>query len=969
MRMKGLLVTLFVIISTSVFAKEYTYKEVKGDLTKTRIYELKNGLKVYLSVNKDQPRIQTYIAVRTGSKNDPAETTGLAHYLEHLMFKGTKRFGTANIIKEQPYLDDIQQRYERYRLLTNPQERKKAYQEIDSVSQIAAQYFIPNEYDKLMASIGADGTNAFTSYDVTCYVEDIPSNEVDNWAKIQADRFQNMVIRGFHTELEAVYEEYNIGLSDDGRKQFDMLLSKLFPNHPYGTQTTIGTQEHLKNPSIVNIKNYFKKYYVPNNTAICMSGDFDYNEVMSILDKYFSEWNANQPIKPVEFPQHPQLTPLKNNIETSVVGLEAENILMGWRAKEAGSFQADTLEVVAEILSNSKAGLMDLNLEQKMKYLGGGAYFVGFADHSIFAMQGMPKEGQSLNDVKQLLLGEIENLKKGNFASTLLPSVINNMKLKYYKSLESNRSRTDMMMDAFINGTKWSDVTQKMSRIQGMTKEQIAAFANRFFKEKYVAVLKNQGVDSSIVKIEKPAITPIPLNREAQSDFLQQVVNAKVQPIEPKFVDFNKDLTKGNTAQNMPVLYVKNNENGLFTLSLRYPFGSNADKKLSAAADYLSYLGTTKMSAEQLKQRFYELACDYSIYVGDKETYVTINGLNENMPQALALVKSLLTNAKVDNEAYQEFVSLTIKSREDSKAEQQVNFKTLAAYGKYGEYNAYRNILSNNELKTIKPSDLIQSLKKLINYRHTLLYYGVDDLNKVIATVNKEFKGTKFTDAPKGIDYVLQPTKSNSILLAPYDAKNIYMIQYHNNNEKWTPENSALIGVFNEYFGGSMNSVVFQELRETRGLAYSASASYVTPSRKDVPEYAQTYIISQNDKMIDCINAFNSIIDTIPQAQIAFDLAKQALNKRIATTRTTKFGIISKYLESKELGIDYDINQQIYKNLPSIQLKDIVDFEKKRMAHKPYLYIILGDEKNLDIKALEKIAPIKRVSTEQIFGY
>ena len=179
-----------------------------------------------------------------------------------------------------------------------------------------------------------------------------------------------------------------------------------------------------------------------------------------------------------------------------------------------------------------------MNLEQKMKYLGGGAYFVGFADHSIFAMQGMPKEGQSLNDVKLLLLGEIENLKKGNFASTLLPSVINNMKLKYYKSLESNRSRTDMMMDAFINGTKWSDVTQKMSRIQGMTKEQIVTFANRFFKEKYVAVLKNQGVDSSIVKIEKPAITPIPLNREAQSDFLQQVVNAKVQPIEPKFVDF-----------------------------------------------------------------------------------------------------------------------------------------------------------------------------------------------------------------------------------------------------------------------------------------------------------------------------------------------------------------------------------------------------------------------------------------------
>ena len=214
MKLKFLIVAACVMLSIGAQAKKYEYQSVEGDLTKTRIYTLDNGLKVYLSVNSEKPRIQTYIAVRTGSKNDPAETTGLAHYLEHLMFKGTTHFGTTNAEAEAPLLKDIKDRYERYRLLTDPAQRIQAYHEIDSVSQVAAQYFIPNEYDKLMAAIGAEGTNAFTSNDVTCYTEDIPSNEIENWAKIQSDRFQHMVIRGFHTELEAVYEEYNIYLTN-----------------------------------------------------------------------------------------------------------------------------------------------------------------------------------------------------------------------------------------------------------------------------------------------------------------------------------------------------------------------------------------------------------------------------------------------------------------------------------------------------------------------------------------------------------------------------------------------------------------------------------------------------------------------------------------------------------------------------------------------------------------------------------
>ena len=336
-------------------AQTRTYESVPNDPMKTRIYTLNNGLKIYISVNKEKPRIQTYIAVRTGSRNDPAETTGLAHYLEHIMFKGTEKFGTSNYQAELPYLKQIENLYEEYRHMTDPAKRKVWYHKIDSVSQIAAQYNIPNEYDKLMAAIGSQGTNAYTSNDVTCYVENIPSNEMDSWAKVQGDRFQNMVIRGFHTELEAVYEEYNMGLTSDGRKLFTALMAKLFPNHPYGTQTTIGRGEHLKNPSITNIMNYYHRYYVPNNIAICLSGDLDPDEAVATIEKYFGSWKKSETLSAPQYGPQPKFT---QPVDTTVVGLEAETVYLGWRADKGNSLQCDTLNIISELLSNNRAGLL-----------------------------------------------------------------------------------------------------------------------------------------------------------------------------------------------------------------------------------------------------------------------------------------------------------------------------------------------------------------------------------------------------------------------------------------------------------------------------------------------------------------------------------------------------------------------------------------------------------------------------------
>lgn len=968
--MNKFLTALFAFLLAIVLpvgAKEYKYQTVPGDLMKTRIYTLDNGLKVYLSVNNEKPRIQTIIAVRTGSRNDPPETTGLAHYLEHLMFKGTRQFGTTDAAAEAPLLDSIQNRFEVYRTLKDSLQRRAYYHEIDSISQLAAKYFIPNEYDKLMSSIGAQGTNASTSYDNTLYTEDIPSNEIENWARIQADRFQNMVIRGFHTELEAVYEEYNIGLASDREKQFNAFTKLMFPGHPYGTQTVIGTQEHLKNPSIVNIKNYFNRYYVPNNVAICMAGDFNPDEVIALIDKYFGTWKPNPNLS------QPQYAPVPDRTapaDTTIVGQEAENIYLGWKFDKAASFQADTLDVIADMLSNGKAGLFDLDLDQQLKWLGGAAATMPLSEYSAMIMIGYPKEGQTLDDVKALMLGEIDKLKRGEFSEELLKAVVNNKKLQYYTAIESNSNRAYNMAFAFIDGCKWADVVGQLDRMSGMTKQQIVDFARRHFLDNYVTVYKRIGNDTTIKKIDKPQITAIPTNRDLQSAFVTEIVNSKVEPIQPKFVDFNKDLTKATTKNGLPVLYVKNTENGRFMLSYYYKFGEESDKWLPYAAQYFDYLGTDKMTAEQVKQKFYGLACNYGIIVDTKAIRIYLNGLAENMPEAMALLDDVITNAKVDTAAYTKYVGITEKSRADNKLDQSANFRHLQSYGMFGAYNTWLNIPSSKELKEMNPQKLVDMIKALKGYKHEILYYGPMELSELTAAVDKSLKaGKTLADVPAGKPYKLQQTAQNEVYIAPYDAKNIYMIQFHNENRQWNPEQQPVISLFNEYYGGGMNTVVFQELREARGLAYSAFAMYGTPGYKGQPEYAYTYIISQNDKMMDCIRTFNNIIDTIPQSDKALELAKQALMKRLATRRVTKESLIYSYLGARDRGIDYDINKKVYEAVPSLTMKDVADFEKSTMANKPYRYIILGDEKQLDMESLGKIGPVKKLTTEEIFGY
>ena len=965
------LLLLTLLITLGVGAKDYTYTSVKGDPMQTRIYTLDNGLKVYLSVNRAKPRIQTYIAVRTGSRNDPSETTGLAHYLEHLMFKGTTHFGTSDLAKEKPYLDDIEARYEKYRTLTDPAQRKQAYHEIDSVSQLAAKYNIPNEYDKMMAAFGSQGTNAYTSNDVTCYEENIPSNEGENWARVEADRFQNMVIRGFHTELEAVYEEFNIGLAKDSRKEWAAVNKLLYPTHPYGTQTTIGTQQHLKNPSITNIKNYFKRYYVPNNVAICMAGDFNPDEVIAIIDKYFSSWKADPNLTE---PQYAPLKPITQPRDTTVYGQEAENVMMARRFDRGNSLQQDTLTIINQLLCNGKAGLFDVNLNQPLKVQASDDGLDAMNDYSMFYLYGLPKEGQSLKEVRQLLLDEVKKLRNGQFEEDLLPAIVNNYKRYYYQQLDDNSFRANQFVNAFINRVPWEQVAGEINRISKLTKADIVKFANQHLLDNnLITVYKAQGNDTTIHKIDKPAITPIPTNNDKQSEFLKEMISAEVTPIQPQFVDFNKDLDKATFENGQTsLLYKKNTSDDLFTLAIAFPVGKENTPRLVAGAGLFDYASTKKMSLAEVQKAFYTLACDYSVSVGSDETTYYLSGLNSNMPKALALFNELLQSGHVSQGDYDNYVNAVVKSRKEAKNIQQNCFRAVQSYGFFGPHNNFNDIMSEKEMREANPDEL---LRLVGNLRHqlkaTVMYYGptpMAELEKLISkTMPRKKNIGKF--AYEAHPYKQVETNEPKVLIAPYDAKNIYMIQYYNENIGWNPEHAAIIELFNNYFGGGMSGIVFQELREARGLAYSAFASYDEAWRKTAKEQFYTYIITQNDKMIDCVKEFNTLLDSMPQREATFANSKQYVMKNIASRRVQKFSILSNYHWAQRMGLDYDINSRIYKEIPGITLQQLAKFADERIARKPYTYIILGNEADLDMKTISSYGKVKRVSLEEAFGY
>ncbi len=945
-------------------ANGYTYKYVTNDPAKARFYTLKNGLTVVLSPTNKDPRIQCYIATKAGSKTDPSTNTGLAHYLEHMVFKGTDKFGSLDWAKEKPELDKIDALYEEYNKTTDVEKRKAIYHRIDSVSGVASKYAIANEYDKMMGAMGAQGSNAFTSFEQTVYQEDIPSNAVDKYLKVQGERFRNPILRIFHTELEAVYEEKNRGLDNDGRRVIEKLFAELFKKHNYGIQTTIGTIEHLKNPSLVEIRKYYNKYYVPNNMAIIMSGDFNPDEMIKKIDASFS-YMQNKPVAKYTFgPEEPISSP----ISAEVLGPDAENITIGYRLPGNKSKDVLLADLVGQILTNGKAGLMDLNLVKKQKLLGASASAFTLIDYGVLFMQGRPTLGQSLEDVKALMLGEIENLKKGNFDDNLITAIINNQKKNKILGTESYGSRANDLMDAFTSELDWKEQVAYTDQLSKLTKKDIVDFANKYFQDNYVVIYKRKGEDKSIIKVEKPPITPVETNRDAQSPFVSQVNNMPATTVKPVWLDYNKDLQKAKLGP-AEVLYVQNKDNSIFRLRYRFDMGTWNNKKLGLAAQYLQFLGTDKMSSEEITKAFYQIACSFSISASAEFTTVTIEGLQDNFTKAVSLFEDLLKNCKGDETALKALKARITKSRTDAKANKGAIMSGLVSYARFGNKNPFNYVLSDEEIKNTTGDELVTALHDLNSYSHKILYYGPQPLMQLTAGLKTIHNiPASFRAAGEKLKFVNALQTKNQVLFAYYNMVQSE-IRWVRNTTTYSADKEPVIDIFNNYFGGGMGALVFQTIRESKALAYSTFAFYAKPDKKEDPFYTLAYVGCQADKFNESIIAMNELLNDLPNVEENIKFARAGIKKDIETERITQDGIIFNYLTAQQKGLNEDIRKTTYTAVDKIGYNELKKFHSEYIANKPYTYCVVASDKKLPEDEMKKYGELKRLSLEEIFGY
>jgi predicted Zn-dependent peptidase len=884
-----------------------------------------------------------------------------------MLFKGTSRIGTSNWEAERVLLKQISDTYELRRTTTDPGERDRLYRRIDSLSTLAAAHSIPNEYDKMIKSLGARGTNAYTSNERTVYINDIPSDELERWMAIESERMQECVLRLFHTELETVYEEFNRTQDNDGRRAYKRMNELLFPHHPYGTQTTIGTGEHLKNPSMEKIHAFFDTYYVPNNMAVILAGDIDFDRTIAMADRYFGAW------KPGVVPSFavPSAAPITAPIVDEVAGPEAEWVDIAWRLDGVGSEDALYVELVSGMLFNGRAGLIDLGLVQSQRVLNASAYANVMADHSQLEISGEPKEGQRLEEVRELLLQQVQALREGRFDDWLIEAVVNDLRMRRMRSWGENNSRSAAAMtDAFILRKEWDAEVAFHDRMARITRQQVMEFASNRLANGHVTIYKRQGVKTGVHKVEKPAITAIDIKRGGRSAFRSEWERLPTIAMTPEFIDFDAAIQRSSLKSGVPLAVVKNPSNELFSLRYIVEMGSRHDLTLPVATDLLQYLGTSTLSPEELKKKLFRLGLDLSATTTDDRCYITLSGLEKSLPEGIALMESLLVTAQPNDAARANLVADMRKSRQDAMQDKGTILQGgLLSMARYGARSPFNDVLSDAQLSALTSDQLLGQVHGLMSYEHTVFYYGQRSAKEVGVLLDGAHKvpaKRKAVPAPRAYPEV--EVTSNSVLFVDHDMVQTELMMVSKAGG-FDLEKMPYASLFNEYFGSGLSSIVFQEIREAKALAYGASASYTVPTNRDEAHYVRTFIGTQADKLSDAVDAMLKLMNDMPEAAEQFEGARTSALKVIASTRITKENIYWNWDAARRRGLDFDVRRTNYERIPGIDMAAMKAFFDREVKGRPYTFVVIGKESAMDMKALERLGPVRKVGKAELFWY
>ena len=943
------------------------YKLLHGpdpkDPMQAHIYQLDNGLTVYLTQNKEEPRFYAEIAVRAGSKHDPQDATGIAHYLEHMLFKGSQKIGTLDYEKEQVHLDRIEALYEQHFGETDPEKRAAIYAQINAENQLAAAYAIPNELDRLYTAMGERGLNAHTWVEETVYKVELPANRLAQWAKTEAERFHEPVFRLFQTELETVYEEKNRSLDNKGRVIRKAVQEQFYKVHPYRV-TTLGTVEHLKNPSLKRMYEFYHSYYVPNNMAIFISGDIDIDETIQLIEREFSLWERRE-LPP--FPAYPE--PALDQVERVEVQYPGEEyVLLAFRTAQRMHEDAEALQILDMILDNATAGLINLNLNQQQKVREAGSYPYLLNDYGAQYLWGIPKQGQTLEEVEALLLEQIDLIKAGQFDDWIIPAIVTDFTKSVKQGQESNSSRVSFMRDSYLGFEEWSHAVRTLDRMGKIDKRRIVEVANNYFNGGYVAGYRRDG-EQDIPEIAKPPIDKIDIDASRQSAFFADIMAMPFAEIDPTYLVPERDFTTRELAGGNKLYYARNPLNDLFDFSIAIDIGSLAENRLPIARELLDKSGTALFTSEALKKEWYKLGTNFRMSVGDQETTISISGLDDNFAASLALLSELMRGPTTDDATLAELQAIIIDRRDDALKDHRTIHEALYRYHRLGDRAYYRRVLSNEEVRALERQELIDLLSGLLAYRQTLSYTGSQTIEDVQAILAQHYSlpASPVEPPPYQVLDFTQPEKTQIYFFDKEMAQALVRIEYVD-----VPYQAALepaIELFNDYFYGGMAGIVFQEIREARALAYSVGALYFNGRDQADYNYMVGGMGTQADKTPEAVAAFVGLLDDMPASPERFASAQLSVLNKYRTERLGFRSVLGAVRGWERKGLAGDPRAGRFAHIQASDLDEVLEFYRQHVEGRPKLISITGDKSKMDLEALAAQGELVELGLEDLFAF
>ncbi len=960
--MKKLLLVMVLALSTiALFAQS------REGLT---TYTLDNGLTVYLWEDHDQPDVTGYVAARAGSIDEPAAYTGLAHYLEHMLFKGTQKIGAVDWEKEKPLYEEIIRLYDEYAVATDPVLRDTLTQKINRASLEAAKYATTEEFFSLLDGIGATGVNAGTSYDYTVYYNSFPGNQMNKWLQIASERLINPVFRTFQAELENVFEEYNMYQDYPSEHVRNNLFAKLYEGHPY-ERSIIGLPEHLKNPRLSQLIEFYNTWYVANNMALIIVGDFNTEEAKPLIAETFGRLQSKEL---PERPTYPEVSFAGNPKHTFNISYYPQ-VCWAYKGVPVKHEDAPTLQFVCSLLSNSMStGLLDKIVLDGIVQ-GASASLDARRDQGRILVSAVPyfdanqQRYESNAATEKIIFNEINKLKNGQIEDWLINAVKEEYAQLFDIAFESSDAKVGNLIQVFIYDLPLDFIFTEKDKILALTKEDIQRIAKKYFDADHMTVEFEEG-DPKKDKLAKPQIKPLDPVKGAETEYATWFKQLPEGEVKVAFLDFN-DVTKVDLFDNVHLHYTANPKNNIFTLNLRYKVGTEQMPMLEYAVALMNTAGIQPSTdAQQFRRQLAELGGSCAYRVNDNYLTVNIMGKEENLEKICQLVQRQILMPKLDQKQLDALKGSELSNRFMMNKMDQMYAEALLEYVLHGEESSYIDVVPFMDIYHMDIPKLIRPFADATGYEVDAHYVGQKPVEEVKSILTKSLPTQAVMK--DGNELVIKdPIKYENTqvyFLANKKQQQASLYLYIGGHPYAITEDIPC-DAFNQYFSGGFSGLVMDEIRTKRSMAYSAGGGVRTPALQKKSTYFLGFVGTQHDKVADAVDVFMDLINNMPEHPERLDNIKTLLRQGYLTSKPSFRGKSQTYDYWQQMGYNEDPAKVNLSKIDELTWDEIVTYYEANLKNQPVSIVIVGDPKLINLKQIEgKYGKVKKISKSKIFA-